>query len=131
MTEIEQHHFDHLLPRKPMLRVRDVVLSLGLSESTVEKLADCGQLPYLRVNGGTGQRTTRLMPRDGVILFLLKARTYEPADFLASIVGLLRKRSLPELCSIQAELGSLISKAKEASKPVASLALPHPARKRT
>lgn len=131
MTEIEQHHFDHLLPRKPMLRVRDLVLSLGLSESTIEKLADCGQLSYLRINGGSGKRTTRLFPRDGVIMFLLKARTYEPADYLTAIINLLGRLSLPALWLVQAQLPGLIAKAEEASKSATAFTMANKARTRT
>jgi len=117
MNEIEQFHFDRLLPRKEMLRVRDLVLSLGLSESTVEKLCDTGQLPCLRINAGSGRRMTRMLPRDGVILFLLQARDYEPADYLAGVIGLLGKLSLPGLRIVHEQLPKLIEAAGATAKP--------------
>jgi len=111
MSALEQHHFDHLLMQKPILRPAEVAKLLGVSDVTVIKYIECGHLPCFAFNAGEGLRMTRRIPRQAVVLLLLKSRTYEIEDYLAGIVCLLATLSAAELVLIHGQFPRLTAKA--------------------
>ena len=112
MSQFDQTHFDSLLPRKPFLRAKEVGKLLGLSDSTIEKLIDLGQLDCHEYNGGHGLRMTRRIPRQSVVLLLLKSKDFAVEDYLSGIMWLLSQLSFVELSSINAQLPRLLEKAQ-------------------
>lgn len=111
MTDINQHHFDHLLMQKSILRPAEVAKLLGVSDVTVIKYMEDGQLFGFAFNSGEGLRMTRRIPRQAVVLLLLKSRTYVTEDYLAGIVSLLATLSAAELALIHEQFPRLTAKA--------------------
>lgn len=112
MTELDRHHFDHLLTERAMLTVTETARLVGLSEQTVIDACDAGRIHCLAFNGGTGVRMTRRVPRHAVVLFLLQTKTYDVEDYLAGVIGLLSILSVPELRRVHEIMPRILEEAQ-------------------
>lgn len=112
MTDLDKHHFDHLLTGRAMFTVGQTAKIVGLSAQSVIDTCDAGRLHHLAFNSGKGVRMTRRIPRDAVVLFLLQTKTYAVEDYLAGVVGLLGQLSLPELRRVQGCLPQIAERAE-------------------
>lgn len=88
-ARIAQESFDFIVPRKEWHAPAEVARYIGMQLSFVYELIEAGKLNAHGHNAANDLKVRHKIHRSGVIAYLLKTATYEPADAVAQLCGLI------------------------------------------
>lgn len=89
MSAADQSHFDFLVPvTKELMRVDEVMTVFRKGQDAVYALCDEG---VIEVHREDGRRTHYRVTRRSVVAHLAKTAQYNPADFVATLLDLVKR----------------------------------------
>lgn len=105
MTTHDQSHFDFLVPvTKELLRIDEVMTILRKEKDSIYALVDDGKL---EAHQDDGRRCHYRITRRSVIAHLANTAKYEPADFLDTLLRLIKRLPASQRATIITRIQNL------------------------
>lgn len=97
LAAAENGEYDFLIPtRKPLMRTDEVAIAIHRSLNYVRALIEDGRLEAHR-DSATGDRSTNIVTRRSVILYLAETADYDPAHIVMRVEAVMKTLKAPSL----------------------------------